>query len=295
MTDEFDTRIMLPDGRRLTLRERGAPDGLPVLHLPGAPAGSRLDVEHWHPRAEARGLRMLGVDRPGIGASDRHPGGTMRSFTEDIAAALDSLGLERVAVTAVSGGGPFGVALAGALPTRIVHLTLVAPAWFRDHASTKGMPGFNRFLWWCSRHARPVLRFIINSLMRRALLDPERSIAGGFPPVDQRAFAEHPHIEQSIKRGFQESIREGVDGVVEDTCLITAPQPFTPEEVRVPVSLWHGDADHNVPIAVSRRLAARFSNCEPHFLPGEGHVSILVNHMEAMLDELRARLDAASA
>ncbi len=293
MADEHDKRISLPDGRSLTLHERGARGGLPVLHLPGAPGGSRLDVENWHARAEARGLRMLGVDRPGVGASDRHRGGTMLNFTEDIAAVLDALGLERVAVTAVSGGGSFGVALAGALPTRIVHLTLVAPAWIPDHASTRGMPGFNRFLWWSSRRARPVFRFIVNSLMRPALLDPKRSIAGGFPEPDQRALAEHPHIEASIKRGFRESVRGGVDGVVDDACLITGPQPFAPERVTAPVTLWHGDEDRNVPIAVGRRLAARLPNCEGRFIAGEGHVSILVHHMEAMLDELRARLESA--
>jgi len=114
--------VPLADGRSVAVDDVGDPDGAPVLYLHGTP-DSRLSR---HPSA-VPGVRLLAVDRPGIGRSTSHPGRTLGSVADDLAAVLDALGVERAAVLAWSAGAPFGAALAARHPDHVGALGLVAP------------------------------------------------------------------------------------------------------------------------------------------------------------------------
>jgi pimeloyl-ACP methyl ester carboxylesterase len=67
-TPRVDSLIALPDGRSLAYAEFGDPDGRPVLFFHGTP-GYRLNP--WIPDAELRslGVRLIALDRPGVGRS----------------------------------------------------------------------------------------------------------------------------------------------------------------------------------------------------------------------------------
>ena len=139
--------ITLPDGRRLAYSETGAPDGSPVLYFHGHP-GSRLDVAMFDRSILARsGLRMLSIDRPGIGQSDFQPGRAIRDWPADVRGFADALGIQRFAVLGVSGGGPFAAACAQALPERVTKALLVSSVGRFDLPGiTKGMgPGLTYF------------------------------------------------------------------------------------------------------------------------------------------------------
>ena len=64
---EFNT-LRLASSRILAWSEFGCPDGLPVLffHSNGS---SRLEASLFHEQAKQSGLRLIAVDRPGIGKS----------------------------------------------------------------------------------------------------------------------------------------------------------------------------------------------------------------------------------
>jgi fermentation-respiration switch protein FrsA (DUF1100 family) len=53
----------------------------------------------------------------------------------------------------------------------------------------------------------------------------------------------------------------------------------------VPVELWHGEADAQVPAAVGRCVARRLRHCRARFLPGAGHLW-LFDHCEEVLTTL---------
>ena len=69
-TPRVDDLIALPDGRSLAYAEFGDPDGRPVLFFHGTP-GYRLNP--WTTDAELRslGVRLIALDRPGVGRSTR--------------------------------------------------------------------------------------------------------------------------------------------------------------------------------------------------------------------------------
>lgn len=49
------------------------------------------------------------------------------------------------------------------------------------------------------------------------------------------------------------------------------------------VYLWQGEEDTNVPVAMSRYQASRLPNCIAKSYAGEGHISIVTNHIQEIL------------
>ena len=70
--------------------------------------------------AEEHDLRIIGVDRPGIGSSTPHLYRDILDWTGDLAAAADVAGHRHAAgVIGLSGGGPYALAAGAALPERV--------------------------------------------------------------------------------------------------------------------------------------------------------------------------------
>jgi pimeloyl-ACP methyl ester carboxylesterase len=68
-------------------------------------ASSRLDWQLLQPTLDRLGVevRVLAIDRPGIGRSTFQPGRSLLDWPTDVAAVADFLGLDRFAVLGVSG------------------------------------------------------------------------------------------------------------------------------------------------------------------------------------------------
>jgi len=64
--------VLLPDGRRVGCLEVGKADGFPIFHFHGN-GSSRLEVMMVADLAASAGVRLIGLDRPGVGASDPAP------------------------------------------------------------------------------------------------------------------------------------------------------------------------------------------------------------------------------
>src|SRR5712671_7318572 len=119
-----------PDGRTLAIEEAGAPGGRPVLVHNGTP-NSRHLFGPAAADAAARGLRLIGYDRPGYGGSTPQPGRTVADCAADVRAISAELGIDRLAMWGHSGGGPYALACAALLPDLVAAAaTLASPAPF---------------------------------------------------------------------------------------------------------------------------------------------------------------------
>src|SRR6478672_10796406 len=114
MTDTSQS-LRLADSRQLAWYEYGDAAGSPCIYTTGTPASGLAGGTYDKAAAEA-GVRWISVDKPGYGHSDLQPGRTLLDWPADVRALADHLGLERFAVAGESGGGPFALALAYALP-----------------------------------------------------------------------------------------------------------------------------------------------------------------------------------
>ena len=108
-----DGGIVTADGRRLAFAEYGDPIGRPCLYFHFTP-GSRLDpLVVFHDNAELLdGIRLVAIDRPGFGRSDRQPGRTFLDWPADVTAVTDQLGIDTFSVLGISGGGGYALACA---------------------------------------------------------------------------------------------------------------------------------------------------------------------------------------
>ena len=121
--EERDRIVRLADGRALAYAEWGAPDGFPVFGFHGSPGSRRTHLGEEAPRSAD--VRLILPDRPGFGLSDPQPGRALLDWPRDVAALADHLGVDRFAVYGFSGGGPYALACAWAMPERVTAAAVV--------------------------------------------------------------------------------------------------------------------------------------------------------------------------
>lgn len=281
----------LPDGRRLAYAEYGDPRGRALLYFHGWPS-SRLQGRALDEVAAERGLRVISPDRPGIGMSDPLPGRRFGDWPADVAALADSLGLGRFFLLGVSGGGPYILATAAKLGERVKAAAVVggAPP-LGEPADRHGLHWAYRMLASLERTRRTVVPAVIGAgrwMVERGSDKPPMSwILRSIPPVDREALRGSGGWEL-VSRGFLEAARGTRDGVLEEGELYLQPWDFAPERIRVPVRIWHGMADQNLPWELARRLAARIPGAATRWIEGGGHYSLPLERRGEIVDDLLA-------
>jgi pimeloyl-ACP methyl ester carboxylesterase len=275
----IEGRIVLPDGRRLGFAEFGAPTGKPVFWFHGTPGARRQIPPSARVAAQHLRVRIIGLDRPGVGESTPHLYPSFASWAHDIAVAADHLGIGRFGLIGYSGGGPYALACAHALPQRVVAAAVlggVAPA-----RGTEAAPGgLVRF----ASRFEPLFRTFHEPLgaTLTALVWTLRPIASPvfnasarlFPPGDRAVFA-RPEMKAFFLDDLLHGSRWGLRAPIYDLMLFTRPWGFQLRDLRVPIRLWHGDADHLVPIAHARHLARLIPDAELCVRHGESHLGSL--------------------
>lgn len=114
-----DTSLEVEPARMVAYTDFGSPGYPAVVWCHGGP-GCRLDPAYVAPDAEAAGLRVIGIDRPGYGRSTVLPGRTIEGWTADAVAVADHLGIDTFATVGLSTGGSPALAVAAGMPGRVV-------------------------------------------------------------------------------------------------------------------------------------------------------------------------------
>ncbi len=287
-TTMIDKTHRLPDGRQLGYAEYGDPDGMPLLFFHGTP-GSRLEPSRIDSLARDVGVRVVAPERPGYGLSDVQPKPTLLDWVHDVEVLADSLHLERFATIGVSGGGPFVAATAYKLPDRVTKAAFVSALGpLTLPGATTGMGPTNRLLYLRLTRIGP---WAVNLMMRnmaRNTNKPERlrkQISKALPPVDAAALQNDEYWNQLLA-DMREGFRNGTRGATWDIVLSARPWGFQLEEIQVPTYLWHGELDINAPVASARAMARAIPNCQATFVPGEGHVSLILKYEDEIFRSL---------
>jgi pimeloyl-ACP methyl ester carboxylesterase len=278
-----------PGGRPHPNAQHGDPAGAPVLFCHGWMA-SRITRHPDDGLTASLGVRLICVDRAGIGRSDPDPAKTLISSSADLEAVADALGLERFALLGHSGGGPYALACAHALPERVRAVAIAsgfAPFDRPDAYAgmTSRMRGYVRLLRAAPWLAAPLMR----GTPKRFRDDPDKAFAkqfGDLCPSDAAAL-EQPDARANLLAAATEALRAGHAGVAaESQLLFVKPWGFSPAEVRCHVDLWYGDADTLVPPQMGSYLAGAIPDSRLELLPGEGHMAY-VTHWADILERLR--------
>ena len=117
---KLEGNIAVGDDRQIGFAEFGAPQGRAIFWLHGTPGARRQIPIEARVYAEENDIRLIGVDRPGIGSSTPHQYENVFAFADDLRTMADTLGIDKMAVIGLSGGGPYSLACAAAMPDRVV-------------------------------------------------------------------------------------------------------------------------------------------------------------------------------
>lgn len=278
-TPRFEGSVRLRDGRRLGYAEYGPRVGRPLLWFHGTPGARRQIAPEARTLAREREVRLVAVERPGIGDSTPYAYRAIVDFARDVEQLCDALEIDRFAVSGLSGGGPYALACAHEMPERTVSVAIlggVVPAVGPD-AARGGANDLVRltspFLELGWRPLGVMMRGLV-ALLERWADEATDLFARTMPPGDQAVFA-----DVAMRRMFQEDIllasRENMHAVWLDSRLFGRRWGFDVQDVRVPVLLRYGDADVIVPLAHGRHLAGLLPGAELRICPGEGHVGSL--------------------
>jgi len=268
--------MTLNDGRHLGYAEFGDPDGPLVLWFHGSPGARRQVPPAGRRAAKDLGLRLVCVERPGVGSSTDHAYERLSDWAADIALLADHLGHERFMIVGLSGGGPYALACAYELPSRVVAVGLLGslvPTAGED-AIAEGLVAlsqrFNRLLrlsrrpiglgmWAFIRAVNPLSHLFVQGFARM------------MPEGDRRVLGD-PAVEAMFVDDLTSGSKRQFYAFINDFILIGQPWGFLLEDVDVPVRWWHGDSDPFVPLEQAQRAAALLRDVELIVRRGESHL-----------------------
>ena len=287
----WDSSVRLRDGRSMGIASAGREDGFPIIHCHGS-GSSRLEVKLLAAAASEAGVRLIGLDRPGIGRSDPKPGSRLLDWPDDVVEVADHLGIERFAVEGLSAGGPYALACAYKIPQRLTSCGLISTVSPPDLMRKAGT-GWMRTMWWIGARA-PHLVLLYARLVQRMTGSDAASIekylaryAARLGGADQQCLR-NPEMRGQIAQAMAESFRQGAAGNLEIVLAEGQPWGFQVEQIAFEkLFLWHGEQDRIMPVAPARLLSQSLPHCMATFYPDEGHFSTLVHHAPDIFHQLR--------
>ena len=267
--DDSSDICTLPDGRKLGYAQYGSPTGHPILYHHGLP-GSRLEAAFYHDLGLELGLRIISVDRPGIGWSTPHPQRTLLDCPKDLESLLEHLQLESYSILGASGGGPYVLACAASLPpTKLKCISIVCGLGPMD-IGMKGADFMHKigfpygwkytpeFLmeWYFSRDVFGQMDMTDEQRLQRALSPSSLAIIKD--PRDRKIMNDEDVI-RLVLRSTREARAQGFEGIALDGKVLCRDWGFQIEGIRkdLRVQLWYGKDDCFVPANHGVQIAAR--------------------------------------
>lgn len=288
-----EPRVLTVDGgRRVAVRSAGGPSERAVYVIDGTPSGGLLDPP-FVAAAAVHGLRCVTHARPGYGDSTRMPGRSVADVAADVRSIADALGLRAIHVVGWSGGGPHALACAALLPGLVrsaATLAGVAPWGAAGLAWLEGMGPENVEEFGAALEGEGPLAHLLQA-QRPALANvtgTELAAALGGLVRDVDVAALRGASGGWIASSFREAVRAGVWGWVDDDLAFTRPWGFELDAIAVPVTVWQGDLDLMVPFAHGEWLADAIPGAERRLVAGEGHISLVADRVDEIVDDLLA-------
>jgi pimeloyl-ACP methyl ester carboxylesterase len=290
---DVDHLTVTVDGREMWVEDAGPPGGFPVVVEHGTP-GSRHLFRGLVRAGSQHGLRMIGYDRPGYGGSTAQPGRIVADCAGDVAAIAGQLGISRLAVWGVSGGGPCALASAALLPDLVMAACVFASV------GPYGEPGLD-FFDGMDQDDREEVRLFFEDRAQarekfRADMEAWLSASGSADAVLERFgdlkdtdAAHSREFAEDLVAGWHEGLRNGDQGCWDDEVSHLSAWGFDVGAIRVPVQLWHGLADTTVAPGHGRWLAGQIPGVDGQFTEADGH-GVDANHRSDACEWLKQQV-----
>jgi pimeloyl-ACP methyl ester carboxylesterase len=268
--------VVTRDGRELAYAEVGDPNGPLVIHNHGGPS-SRLEARFFAESASRNRLRLICVDRPGMGQSSPQNPRSYAGWAVDVVAIADALGCHEFGVTGWSEGGPWALAAAAYLdPERLRHVTSIAGGsygafgdnWAADQLSKADALGGTLAL-----RFSPAFRLMYASLGLVTKRFPGtfmKQLLSSVNDYDRQVLAQADN-ESIMSEAGAECFAHGSAGLVRDSELLYRSWAFDVAKIGRPVHMWQGTDDWLVTESINKAVADAMPGAVWHPVEGAGH------------------------
>ena len=289
--DETFTIEAYDAGRLLEVTVAGPEDGPVVFFHTGTPSAGR-PFKGWIRAGAARGVRHVFYARPGYAGSTRAPGRSVADCVSDVAAIADRLNLDRFHTIGWSGGGPHALACAALMPERVIATAVLAGV------APYGVPGLD---WLDGMGEDNVEEF------EAAQEGPEELLAFLEPHCDALANVTGDEVSEAFGELISDvdcraltgefadflaassaaAVERGVWGWLDDDLAFMRDWGFDLAALGGQhLAVWQGRHDRMVPFEHGRWLADNVPGAQGHLLEDEGHITIVVDAYDAVLEDL---------
>jgi pimeloyl-ACP methyl ester carboxylesterase len=274
---KLEGNVAVGDDRQLGFAEFGDPQGRAIFWLHGTPGARRQIPTEARAYAEENHIRLIGIDRPGIGASTPHQYDNVVAFADDLRTVADILGIDKMAVIGLSGGGPYTLGCAAAMPDRIVAVGVLGGV-----APTVGADAISGGVMALGSQVAPLLevaglpiRLAAAGFIRllKPVAEPALYLYARVSPEGDRRLLVRPEFKAMFLDDLLNGARKQMAAPFADVIVFAKDWGFRLDQVKIPVRWWHGDRDHIVPFAHGQHVVSRMPDAELYTLRGESHLA----------------------
>lgn len=267
-------------GRVLAGRSFGPATGDPVLFIAGAATGKSMHFGD--DLLESAHVRLITMDRPGMGASNPHPHRTLASTVDDYHDFFEGVtGESTIPVVANSQGSVFG--LGAAVAGWASRLVLVSPADQVAHPTVRSMlPTESAELAMLAEEKPDKAAQIFRSFTPESM---EQMVLAGSGREDRACYSGHVFLSL-YRKALAEGFANAGAGYVCDSLIAMRPWELSLERIRIPVTVLFGDEDQTHSPDQGRTLTHRIPGAYRRAIPGIGG-ALLWKHPQTVLDLCR--------
>lgn len=301
--------IILPDSRIVSYSQFGStePTAKTIFFLHGWP-GAGVEATLLDDIAQDLKVRVVGVDRPGVGKSTPDTQRTMLSHAKDVERVAEHLGVDHYGVLGVSGGGPYALACAKAMPADKLKVVSIVCGLGPADIGYRGMFFLNYLGWTISSHYTPRLlkwwfmrepagRFDLSKAERFKLFRQDfENVKTKLNSRDAQFLGDEDIMKLQIRVG-EDARGHAMEYAYQDMNLLASDPGFKVEDIRkdLKVNLWYGKEDGNVPLnhgeVVTKRLRIgdgldADQRVKLTIKEKDTHISIFFDHRREVLEEM---------
>ena len=283
--------ITSPNGQVISFFEYG--DSLDVLffhHATQAAGPISRSLKH---AADIHHFRIIEVVRPGYGNTTSLPDRNILDIAPLNLDLADKLGIEKFGIIGYSGGCPHALASTYLSQDRCLASMLVAgmaPFVETDFNFYEGMDESNKQEWLSSQVDLERFKTEISQYAEQWSGYDIEKIKLIMNSGAEKRLSDEWITEFSIN--IQYSLRQGPEGILEDSMAFLKPWGFSLADVNSAVQIWAGDSDVLAPIGHARWLHQKISESTLYILEGKDHNSVVEPAWESGFHWIREVFDA---
>jgi len=290
--NQLNQILILNDKRTLSYAEAGDSTGKPLFLFHGLHS-SRLEVALIDEKMREKNIRVIAIDRVGVGGSTFKENHTLFDTVDDIVELANYFGIDKFSVLGTSSGVKYALACAKRIPKRLNAVFCLSSGvpieFFNDD-----MPRANRVMLKFLQKAPWLIKPIFWLSFARISQEPKKvdtflgNIIYQLDKIDKELLAGNQEIKEQFALQCKESYVQGAEGNSLDARMdmLESGWGFRLEEIDFSaIYAWHGSLDRGIPLSVAKVLDAKVKGIKFKALDGEGHLTLIFKVLDEVIEK----------